>query len=36
MGISLAPATGKVLTEQILNRKTKVLTEAFSPDRYCR
>ncbi|MBD1396401.1 FAD-dependent oxidoreductase [Pontibacter sp. JH31] len=34
MGISLAPATGKVLTEQLLNRKESVMTDAFSPDRY--
>ena len=34
MGVSLAPATGKVLTEQLLNRKESVLTDAFSPDRY--
>lgn len=35
MGISLAPATGKVLTAQILNKKADVLVDAFSPDRYC-
>lgn len=35
MGISLGPATGKILTEQILNRKAEVLVDAFSPDRYC-
>jgi D-amino-acid dehydrogenase len=34
MGLSLAPATGKVLTEQLLNRKESVLVDAFSPDRY--
>jgi D-amino-acid dehydrogenase len=35
MGISLGPATGKVLTAQILNKKAQVLVDAFSPDRYC-
>lgn len=35
MGISLAPATGKVLTEQIMHKKTPMLIDAFSPDRYC-
>lgn len=34
MGISLAPATGKVLAEQLLNKQNKVLLDAFSPDRY--
>ncbi|MBB6611569.1 FAD-dependent oxidoreductase [Pontibacter sp. Tf4] len=34
MGVSLAPATGKVLAEQLLNRKAQLLTDAFSPDRY--
>ncbi|MBF9254070.1 FAD-dependent oxidoreductase [Pontibacter sp. 172403-2] len=34
MGISLAPATGKILAEQLMNRKAPVLIEAFSPDRY--
>jgi D-amino-acid dehydrogenase len=35
MGVSLAPATGKVLTELLLNRKESVVVDAFSPDRYC-
>ncbi len=34
MGISLAPATGKILTEQLLNKKSNMLIDAFSPDRY--
>lgn len=34
MGISLAPATGKVLAAQVLNKKAAVLVDAFSPDRY--
>ncbi|WP_347156539.1 NAD(P)/FAD-dependent oxidoreductase [Pontibacter chitinilyticus] len=34
MGISLAPATGKVLAAQLLNRKEPLLIDAFSPDRY--
>ncbi|GAB3527629.1 FAD-dependent oxidoreductase [Pontibacter brevis] len=34
MGISLAPATGKLLAEELMNRKSSVLTDAFSPDRY--
>lgn len=34
MGISLAPATGKLLAEELMNRKASVLTDAFSPDRY--
>lgn len=34
MGISLAPATGKLLAEELMNRKTSVLIDAFSPDRY--
>jgi D-amino-acid dehydrogenase len=34
MGISLAPATGKLLTEMLMNRKASVLMDAFSPDRY--
>ncbi|WP_161890342.1 NAD(P)/FAD-dependent oxidoreductase [Pontibacter russatus] len=34
MGISLAPATGKLLTEVLMNRKASVLMDAFSPDRY--
>jgi D-amino-acid dehydrogenase len=36
MGVSLAPATGKVLTEQLLHRQESVLTDALSPDRYSR
>ncbi|QCR22289.1 FAD-binding oxidoreductase [Pontibacter sp. SGAir0037] len=34
MGISLAPATGKLLTELLMNRKAQVQLDAFSPDRY--
>lgn len=34
MGVSLAPATGKVLAEQLLHKKAQLLTDAFSPDRY--
>ncbi|MFD3002965.1 NAD(P)/FAD-dependent oxidoreductase [Pontibacter toksunensis] len=34
MGISLAPATGKLLAEELMNRKASVLIDAFSPDRY--
>ncbi|MBF8963843.1 FAD-dependent oxidoreductase [Pontibacter sp. FD36] len=34
MGVSLAPATGKVLAEQLMHRKESVLSDAFSPDRY--
>jgi D-amino-acid dehydrogenase len=34
MGISLAPATGKLLAEQLMNRKVQVRIDAFSPDRY--
>ncbi|PKV75217.1 NAD(P)/FAD-dependent oxidoreductase [Pontibacter ramchanderi] len=34
MGVSLAPATGKLLAEQLLHRKESVLIDAFSPDRY--
>jgi len=34
MGVSLAPATGKVLAAQILGKKPVMLTDAFSPDRY--
>ncbi len=34
MGVSLAPATGKVLAEHLLHKKEQLLTDAFSPDRY--
>ncbi|MBC3540129.1 NAD(P)/FAD-dependent oxidoreductase [Rufibacter sediminis] len=34
MGLSLAPATGKLLTEELMNRKSSVGIDAFSPDRY--
>ncbi|NEM97714.1 NAD(P)/FAD-dependent oxidoreductase [Pontibacter burrus] len=34
MGVSLAPATGKILAEQLLDKKAQLLTDAFSPDRY--
>jgi D-amino-acid dehydrogenase len=34
MGISLAPGTGKLLAEQLRNKKTSLLMDAFSPDRY--
>lgn len=34
MGISLAPATGYLLTEQLLQRKAHVPIDAFSPDRH--
>jgi len=34
MGMSLAPATGKILTEQLLNQNASILIDAFSPDRY--
>ena len=34
MGVSLAPSTGKVLTEMLVNRKESVVVDAFSPDRY--
>ena len=34
MGVSLAPATGKVLAEQLLNKKESLVVDAFSPDRY--
>jgi D-amino-acid dehydrogenase len=34
MGVSLAPATGKVLAEQLRQKKAAFLTDAFSPDRY--
>lgn len=34
MGISLAPATGWLLTEQLLQRKMPVSIDAFSPDRH--
>jgi D-amino-acid dehydrogenase len=34
MGVSLAPATGKVLAAQILDKKIPFPADAFSPDRY--
>ncbi|OUJ75798.1 NAD(P)/FAD-dependent oxidoreductase [Hymenobacter crusticola] len=34
MGISLAPGTGKLLAEQLRDKKTSLLMDAFSPDRY--
>jgi D-amino-acid dehydrogenase len=34
MGISLAPATGKILTEQLKTGQSDMLLDAFSPDRY--
>jgi D-amino-acid dehydrogenase len=34
MGLSLAPATGKILTNLVLNRESPLQIQAFSPDRY--
>ncbi len=34
MGISLAPATGLLLAEQLRQKQPSLLTDAFSPDRY--
>ncbi len=33
MGLSLAPATGKLITETILNQKTSVSLNLFNPER---
>jgi D-amino-acid dehydrogenase len=34
MGLSLAPATGKIIAQVITNTKTDVAIDAFDPDRY--
>lgn len=34
MGVSLAPATGKILTELLKNKKSSMWIDAFSPDRF--
>jgi len=34
MGWSLGPATGKLISELMTNKKTSIPTEAFNPDRF--
>ncbi len=34
MGVSLAPATGKILSDLVLNRELRTAVNVFSPDRY--
>lgn len=36
MGVSLAPATGKLIAESIAGQKPSIAVEAFSPERYDR